>query len=358
MQRDSKAFLDRFNRWKNGEQVYENGLILPKYEDGKDEEPINGGIPFKVTVTGRDRRPTWRRMYENPHLGNTDQYYDKTAIRNITDWFPGIGDVSQGFDAYNATKEGDYNKAAILGGALLLPNALEKPAKYIGKTLLKKGSIVDKYAKHISSRYNDMAPHDQILYSVLPSSVLASIPGMYTTITADSGAETLEGLGLTALGGMAGGLSGYRLAEMLNSAVLKRHYGVNTYRINPRLSKNSITSEYLFDSDKTMPLVSKRFNQLKKGDSYALVQDGDLSIDSAPLYMLQLARHASDGSVKSVKDELGNVAYQKLNWHGYHHSLNDLNKAISRLRDAAGIQIPDARQVGRTIYIPSVYITK
>lgn len=35
MRKDPTEFRERFQRWKNGEQVYENGLALPAYEDGK-----------------------------------------------------------------------------------------------------------------------------------------------------------------------------------------------------------------------------------------------------------------------------------------------------------------------------------
>lgn len=34
--RDPSEFRERFQRWKNGEQVYENGIALPAYKDGKD----------------------------------------------------------------------------------------------------------------------------------------------------------------------------------------------------------------------------------------------------------------------------------------------------------------------------------
>lgn len=39
MRRDPKQFRERFQRWKNGEQVYDAGL--PKYEMGKDDEAIH-----------------------------------------------------------------------------------------------------------------------------------------------------------------------------------------------------------------------------------------------------------------------------------------------------------------------------
>lgn len=36
--RDVNAFRERFNRWKNGEQVYDKGRPITGFEDGKDDE--------------------------------------------------------------------------------------------------------------------------------------------------------------------------------------------------------------------------------------------------------------------------------------------------------------------------------
>ena len=38
MKKDPTQFRERFERWKEGEQVYENGLALPAYEDGRTPE--------------------------------------------------------------------------------------------------------------------------------------------------------------------------------------------------------------------------------------------------------------------------------------------------------------------------------
>ena len=38
MRRDPIDFRERFNRWKQGEQVYENGRPLPEYQDGKENK--------------------------------------------------------------------------------------------------------------------------------------------------------------------------------------------------------------------------------------------------------------------------------------------------------------------------------
>lgn len=38
MRRDTTEFRNRFQKWKNGEQVYENGLVSASYQDGKENE--------------------------------------------------------------------------------------------------------------------------------------------------------------------------------------------------------------------------------------------------------------------------------------------------------------------------------
>lgn len=52
MKRDSKAFRQRFQRWKNGEKVYDNGRALPEFEDGtEDDYTYNMPTMREVVVT-------------------------------------------------------------------------------------------------------------------------------------------------------------------------------------------------------------------------------------------------------------------------------------------------------------------
>ena len=48
MLRDNKEFRERFQRWKEGKQVYENGRPIPQYQDGKNygQQDTDDGIPF------------------------------------------------------------------------------------------------------------------------------------------------------------------------------------------------------------------------------------------------------------------------------------------------------------------------
>lgn len=73
MRKDPTEFRERFQRWKKGEQVYENGLALPAYEDGKSPRKLEyhpegdyyyGGKVFpdkELVVTGKNKKqkPYW-----------------------------------------------------------------------------------------------------------------------------------------------------------------------------------------------------------------------------------------------------------------------------------------------------------
>lgn len=123
---------EEFRKYRNRHYVR-----TPKFEGGKDDTPIDGGVPFEITVTGRDRRPAWKKMYQNKHLGDTSQYYNGDALRDVVGFVPGISDAVDGVEAADALNRGDYTTAAIGGGMLLMPNILEKPLKLVGKPLLK-----------------------------------------------------------------------------------------------------------------------------------------------------------------------------------------------------------------------------
>lgn len=138
------------------------GKSIPKYEIGKEEEEFyqrmqerqaqlntpklqyvrQNGNPIAFDedgnlidqVTGQTGT-----MYQQGPIITPKRYdaygstYDPKAITDFTGFIPGIGDVEQGFMAKDAFDRGDYLQAGLLGGALLLPNVLEKPLKYLGK---------------------------------------------------------------------------------------------------------------------------------------------------------------------------------------------------------------------------------
>ena len=103
----------------------------------EDRGIIDGGTPFEITVKGKDRRPTWQRMYQNSNLGDTSQYYNGDALEDAISFVPGLSDAVDVVKAVDATNRGNYLEAGILGASLLLPNIIEKPVKAIGKTVRK-----------------------------------------------------------------------------------------------------------------------------------------------------------------------------------------------------------------------------
>lgn len=61
---------------------------------------------------------------------------------------PVVGDVMDGLEAYEEAKTGNLTKAGVLAGLTLLPNALEKPVKAVGKGL-KNLRLYNRYVKDV-----------------------------------------------------------------------------------------------------------------------------------------------------------------------------------------------------------------
>lgn len=219
------------------------------------------------------------------------------------------------------------------------------------------GQLDDIYKRFIQ-KYNNMQSNDQMLYPAFYGGLIGGLPGMYTMTTSDNIGEGTLGLVESIIGSGAGAGAGLRLAQTLNKKGLKKYYDLTLDGIKPKLSKNSITSDVLFNNKKASSLVSTRMKGLKSGDSYALIGDAELSTDSSPLYYLQLARHKNIGDIRPVLNSAGEVSYQKLNSYGHYHSIEDINRSIQTLNKTTGLNLPSTRQIGNTIYIPSVYITK
>lgn len=100
--KDSTQFRERFKRWKEGEQVYENGLALPSYEDGKDSEyPALGAVVGqivdeyvrrKLPAPKLDKKEVINFLYgvENPQMKNINTRLN--IVKAFDDgWTPTIG---------------------------------------------------------------------------------------------------------------------------------------------------------------------------------------------------------------------------------------------------------------------------
>lgn len=127
MRKDPTEFRERFQRWKKGEQVYENGLALPAYEDGKlsDQQYIN--IMEKVAA---DNYKSWG--FENEDLAlihalndntyNYRGYYNKypngdgNALNHWTDEFKTVYHPTFSNESVYSGKKSQYNPKGLKGG--------------------------------------------------------------------------------------------------------------------------------------------------------------------------------------------------------------------------------------------------
>lgn len=149
LHKDPTEFRERFQRWKNGEQVYENGLALPAYEDGltphkksevntnqatyNPEEDLYTGrytLP-EVTVTGdKSKRVYHSHAPRTSGMSKNYQKWDTTDLLSAMATGSDVGDaVDIGKDLYNQ----NYINAGIGATMLAVPNFIEKPLKPIGK---------------------------------------------------------------------------------------------------------------------------------------------------------------------------------------------------------------------------------
>ena len=140
MRKDPTEFRKRFQRWKQGDTVYEAGL--PKFVDGteggsygyqtEDNHPIKfdeqGNLVDQITGdVGTMRLPEVQVSIANPT--NYRSSYNPNAIRNFTDWLPLAGEAGIGVDITDAIKNKDYVQAAMLSGMTLLPPAIGRAMK-------------------------------------------------------------------------------------------------------------------------------------------------------------------------------------------------------------------------------------
>lgn len=150
MYKDPTNFRKRFQAYKNGKMPYKDGRPV-KFEDGT--EPIDGGTPFGVVVTGRDRRPAWKRMYQNPRLGDTSQYYNPDNVvsglnvltlggmNNLspTQWARRAYDVRRLVDGSMSTSQ--YADRWINGNEGIVSTNFEKNHPYIS-TVINSGADI------------------------------------------------------------------------------------------------------------------------------------------------------------------------------------------------------------------------
>lgn len=171
--KDPTQFRDRFKRWKEGEQVYENGLALPAYKDGltphkksevntnqatyNPEEDLYTGkytLP-EVTITGDKSKRVYRSHAPRTSGMSKNQYKVQTGdllgamttgmnVLNPSQWYGAVRDAeglqdgfnrlmrgNSGFVTKNFEREHPYVSLAgnIIGDALLT-NIASKSADF------------------------------------------------------------------------------------------------------------------------------------------------------------------------------------------------------------------------------------
>ena len=139
MRKDPTEFRERFQRWKKGEQVYENGLALPAYEDGKtsinspiledfadpyeqlspqDEEPVlttKKKLPDEIvsrkTFTPQDLKNDIRDFYTTDFVQRRRNYHPEESAEQITNLF-NVSPIQ--FGTLDSNTGGIHNKGNII----------------------------------------------------------------------------------------------------------------------------------------------------------------------------------------------------------------------------------------------------
>lgn len=283
-----------------------------KFEDGGDTNSMgyehrgtiyddslrNQGITHvaelpEVTVTGT--KPWWQRDIKSAFEGYNEYLPDLVSL------VPGAGDLQ---DAYNAAIEaynGNYTQAGILGASLMIPNALEAPAKLL-RSKFGKEAIQAAGRKSRPELVTDVTgkPHYK------PE----DIPDVITVNRAPEGKfHHQDELKLD---------GDYDFTE--------GHINDGAGHISPR--------EY-----------AKQFNDAfanaKHGQAVAFLKDNDLSFDSYADLASFLAKQQKRGKVKLVRAE-GAPSQMKLNGLGKNKFPNketrasDMNDYLDRLNERYG----------------------
>lgn len=127
MKKDPTEFRQRFQRWRDGEQVYKDGL--PHYEDGKDarkleyhpeEDYYYGGNLFgkgnELVVTGQNRKPSSTSSRTTPYNSNSYKIQTGDLLEAMTtginvlapsQWIGAIRDGDGAVDTFNKLMRGN-----------------------------------------------------------------------------------------------------------------------------------------------------------------------------------------------------------------------------------------------------------
>lgn len=141
-QLDSTGVDYKYVPRKHHNSFDEGGTIEPLYYDDTYIEPA---VVKAFSSTKEYNRYQGRKGAEAVRRGMNKA---ANTISEGLRYTPVVGDVMDGLEAYEEAKTGNLTKAGVLAGLTLLPNALEKPVKAVGKGL-KNLRLYNRYVKDV-----------------------------------------------------------------------------------------------------------------------------------------------------------------------------------------------------------------
>ena len=236
----------------------------------------------------------------------------------------------------------------MLGGALLLPNIIEKPLKYVGRGL-------KRYYGHLknipSSVFQDVILTDSY------KKLLKDLPNIQRYNDVDI--NTMQ---------MIADLDQYthlkdpHIGNLVFDSIGKKtgiRYGEMPSFYDPKVG--DVRSLAFFNMDPNQVLMESNdvFKKLNKDNRVALVRNLDTSTDSQALLYLNMLRHSNEGIVTPVKNMFGGQRMQMLNQYGRikdsFKRKKQMNKYIDQINEVYGLNVPHTFGIGPFSFAPSLY---
>ena len=167
--------MDRKDRWSQLSMKQKADLIKLYTESGitdvveirrnynsfDDGGSVNDTQYYDDTYIEPARVKAFKNQKEyNRYLGNKGARAVRRGTNKVAGnvakalrYAPVVGDVMDGIEAYQDARSGNFKKAGVLAGLTLLPNAVEKPVRAVGKGL-KNLRLYNRYVKD-TKRFNE-----------------------------------------------------------------------------------------------------------------------------------------------------------------------------------------------------------
>lgn len=267
---------------------------------------------------------------------------------DIASYAPIVGDAIQLGEGISDIKNRNYLAGAINLGLLALPNAIEKPLKYV-KNFYKSRKYLKGSEKYIEKLYET-------------EQNIAKIEDIESHLLYN-GASDNKG-DIVSLGYFDDYDLDLRKIKRKGNTIVAKNPNNTIYAENEFSKEDAINrlNDLVKDQNRTktfdfMKKAKEDYEWLKSGRKVSLITDESLSIDSYPLLEAFAERKARGGfgEIKPVIDANGSYRMIKLNRYGKYRSKKDLDKAIDRLREHTGDKnIPGRIGIGNHLnYVPA-----